>query len=458
MNSLWAISPIDGRYKQKTQGVEKNFSEGALILYRLKVEAHWLEFLTRHVFVDVKVPSNVKTLLQQWQNCQDLDACEAIKSIERTTNHDVKAVEYYIQTKLENENSEYLIPLVHFACTSEDINNCSYALMTQDFLRNLYLPKITKLETQLANFAREFRALPMLARTHGQPASPTTLGKEWANFLWRVRKQKNNLTHIPIEAKFNGAVGNFNAHHAAFLNLDWITLSQKFISEHLKLTPNPVTTQIENHDRLVELLDRAQHLNTILVGFCRDIWGYIAIGLFTQKSRENEVGSSTMPHKINPIDFENAEGNFGIANSLSRHLSEKLPISRFQRDLTDSTALRNLGVFWAHTMLALDALSRGLEKIVPNIEMIKKELENNSEVLAEAIQTVMRKKGVLNAYERLKIFTRGQKVSEAKLNEFIRQVDELSEIEKAELIELSPEKYIGKAIALTDFVLSECSL
>ncbi len=458
MESLWAISPIDGRYGQKTQSVASYFSEGALILYRLKVEAHWLEFLVDQVFVDQIMPLAVKDLLRSWQELSDKNVCKFIKDIEKTTNHDVKAVEIFIGQKLSEHNAQHLVPLVHFSCTSEDINNCAYALMTKDFVGEIYLSKILEIEIKLATFAKTNRNTPMLARTHGQPASPTTLGKEWANFLWRVRKQKKNITLTQFEAKFNGAVGNFNAHVSAFSDLDWNQLSQTFIRDYLKLTPNPVTTQIENHDKLVELLDDAARLNVIFIGLCRDIWGYISYGLLTQKINVTETGSSTMPHKINPIDFENAEGNFGVANSLSRHLSEKLLISRFQRDLTDSTVLRNLGVFWAHTFLALDSLSRGLDKISPNLKVLELELENSPEVLAEAIQTVMRKKGVVDAYDRLKQFARGKKISLEKLHEFIHNVSELTAMEKARLSSLTPALYIGKAVELTDFVLKETEL
>jgi len=447
LDSLTAISPIDGRYAAKTASLRPFFSEYGLIYHRLMVEVRWLQTLSRTEDIS-EVPQFsaaanevLDTIVQNF----DPDQARRIKEIERTTNHDVKAVEYYLKEQVtEHAELDAVSEFIHFACTSEDINNLSHALMLKSARDQILLPHINEVLEMINQLALQYAAIPMMSRTHGQPASPTTLGKEFANVVHRIRRQLEQIAAIEMLGKFNGAVGNYNAHLSAYPDSDWPAISRQFV-ESMGLDWNPYTTQIEPHDYIAELFDALTRLNTILIDFSRDCWGYISIGYFRQRTVAGEVGSSTMPHKVNPIDFENAEGNLGLANAVLTHLAQKLPISRWQRDLTDSTVLRNLGSGIGHVLIALDSLKRGIGKLEVNADIISADLENNWEVLAEPIQTVMRRYGVEQPYEKLKALTRGQKIDARAIREFVEAL-EIPATAKQELIKLTPASYIGNAV------------
>lgn len=449
LHSLYAISPIDGRYSEKTSALSAYTSEAGLIKYRLIVEIEWLIFLSEQVEI-AEIPqftSEQKADLRMIITQYSLEEAQIIKSIEKTTQHDVKAIEYYLKDKLPS-NPDFLpyLEFIHFACTSEDINNIAYALMLKDVREHILNPSINQLLEIVTQQAHQHADLAMLARTHGQPATPTTLGKEFANIVARLQRQYAIFNQVKITAKINGATGNFNAHLCAYPTIDWPSASQKFI-EKFGLQHNMYTTQIEPHDYIAEYSHAVIRINTILIDFARDIWGYIAIDYFKQAKKAHEVGSSTMPHKINPIDFENAEGNLGLSNALLHFFAEKLPISRWQRDLSDSTVLRNLGVAAAHSLLAYSSLQAGLKKLIVNTEKISHELDAHWEVLTEVIQTVLRKHGTQDSYEQLKAFSRGKSIQKHDLREFIQDL-ELPIAEKQALLELTPTTYIGLAAAL----------
>lgn len=450
-HELWSISPLDGRYRRKLDNLSTYVSEGALISYRIKVEARWLRFLVERkaIVANLKLDAKQTALLAGLSDAPPVDAANQVKQIERETNHDVKAVEYYLRDSLKAQGaSEHLLAMIHFACTSEDINNTSYGLMLADLRVHVFLPAMDALLKKLREQAKQYASLSMLARTHGQTASPTTLGKELAVFVHRLSRCIAQFRKTPILAKMNGAVGNFNAHVVSFPDLDWMALSKEFIESDLKLAYNPLTTQIENHDSLVEYTDCIRRFNTILLDLCRDLWSYISLGYFTQQKKDSEVGSSTMPHKINPIDFENAEGNLGLANALAEHFAQKLPISRWQRDLSDSTVLRSLGSFAGYSMLAYQACLQGLDKITANETKISSDLDDSWEVLAEAVQTVMRKFGVADAYERAKAATRGRAVDQKSLHEMIDDCAPVPAKDKQDLKRLRPRDYVGLASKL----------
>lgn len=450
LSQLTAISPVDGRYGGKTSELRPIFSEFGLIRHRVLVEIRWLQHLAKEKAI-TEVPGfsadTQKLLNDIVDNFSEQDALR-VKEIESTTNHDVKAVEYLLKEKIAgNKELEAVTEFIHFACTSEDINNLSHALMLREARDTVMLQLMDKLISALTELAKELAAQPMLAHTHGQPASPTTVGKELANVVYRLQRQIKQIKAVPLLGKFNGAVGNYNAHLSAYPELDWSEISKNFI-ECLGLEQNPFTIQIEPHDYMAELFDGFSRFNNILMDFDRDIWTYISMGFFKQKTIAGEVGSSTMPHKVNPIDFENSEGNIGIANAIFSHLSAKLPISRMQRDLTDSTVLRNLGVGLAHCMIAYQSSLRGISKLQVNAEALNTTLDNNWEVLAEPIQTVMRRYGIEKPYEKLKELTRGNRVSEEDFKTFITNL-EIPEEAKKQLILLSPKTYIGNAIEQT---------
>jgi adenylosuccinate lyase len=447
LDSLTAISPIDGRYAAKTASLRAIFSEYGLIYHRLTVEVRWLQQLSRNVDINEvpKFSAEANALLDSIVENFDPLQAQRIKEIETTTNHDVKAVEYYLKEQVaDNAELNAVSEFIHFACTSEDINNLSHALMLKSGRDQILLPMLTEVLDIINSLAHQYAAIPMMSRTHGQPASPTTLGKEFANVVHRMRRQLKQIEAVEMLAKFNGAVGNYNAHLSAYPDSDWLGISQQFI-ESMGLTWNPYTTQIEPHDYIAELFDALARLNTIMIDFSRDCWSYISIGYFKQRTVAGEVGSSTMPHKVNPIDFENAEGNFGIANAMLTHMAQKLPISRWQRDLTDSTVLRNLGTGIGHVLIALDSLKRGIGKLEVNTAAIAADLENNWEVLAEPIQTVMRRYGVEQPYEKLKALTRGRKIDAQAVREFVEAL-EIPAAAKQELIKLTPASYIGNAV------------
>ncbi len=448
LSSLTAISPVDGRYRSKVEALSAYFSEYALIRYRVIVEIRWLQKLASHPQITeaptISATGNeaLETLLD---NFNETDALR-VKEIEATTNHDVKAVEYFIKEKIgQHPDLQKQLEFVHFACTSEDINNLSYALMLRDGRDSVMLPLMQQTIDTLQELAHKHADQPMLARTHGQTASPTTIGKELANVIHRLRRQLTQFTDNKILGKMNGAVGNYNAHLSAYPDVDWEKNAAEFIQQ-LGLQWNPYTTQIEPHDYIAELFAALCRFNTILIDLDRDIWGYISLGYFSQKTIAGEVGSSTMPHKVNPIDFENSEGNLGIANAVMQHLGEKLPISRWQRDLTDSTVLRNIGVGFAHSVIAYHATLKGLSKLTVNSAALLADLDQSWEVLAEPIQTVMRRYGVEKPYEKLKALTRGQKITAEVLIEFIETL-EIPEEGKQALRELRPENYTGNAAA-----------
>ena len=447
LSSLTALSPVDGRYASKTSSLRPFFSEYGLIKNRVLVEVRWLQALSNHSDI-TEVPtfsSEANALLDQIaENFSEEDA-ERVKTIERTTNHDVKAVEYFLKEKIaDNAEINAVSEFIHFACTSEDINNLAYALMIKGGRETVLLPEIKQTIETITELAHTNAAVPMLCRTHGQPASPSTLGKEMANVAYRMQRQYDQIQAVPLLGKINGAVGNYNAHLSAYPDTDWALFAKSFV-ESLGLEWNPYTIQIEPHDYIAELFDATARFNTILIDFCRDIWSYISIGYFKQKVIAGEVGSSTMPHKVNPIDFENAEGNAGIANSLMNHLSQKLPISRWQRDLTDSTVLRTLGVGIGHTSIALQSTLKGISKLEVNEAALAEDLNNNWEVLAEPIQTVMRRYNIEKPYEKLKELTRGQRITPEGLQVFINKL-EIPQDAKDTLLAMTPANYIGNAI------------
>jgi adenylosuccinate lyase len=446
LNSLTAISPIDGRYAEKTFSLREIFSEYGLIRNRLLVEIRWLEALAAHPRIR-EVPElspGARRRLEQIASKFDVGEAQRVKAIEDTTNHDVKAIEYYLKEKIgASRDLAGVKEFIHFACTSEDINNLAYALMLKQAREQVLLPALDGLVKLLTALARRYADQPMLARTHGQPASPTTLGKEVAVFVQRLRRQRKAFAAVEILGKMNGAVGNLNAHRVAYPTVNWNRLTTAFI-EGLGLARSPATTQIEPHDWIAEYFDALARIDTILIDFCRDTWGYISLGYFVQRTVAGEVGSSTMPHKVNPIDFENAEGNLGVANALFRFLSEKLPVSRWQRDLTDSTVLRNLGVGVAHALIAWQSIERGVKKLDADAWKMGQDLEANWEVLAEAIQTVMRRHGLPEPYEQLKRYTRGKKVGKEALRAFVQGL-KLPEKDKKRLLALVPADYTGDA-------------
>ncbi|QIK81662.1 adenylosuccinate lyase [Lysobacter sp. HDW10] len=445
-HALTALSPLDGRYASKVDALRPIFSEFGLIKARVKVEIEWLLALAAEGGISELAPFSDAATKRLRDFADGLSTADAarVKAIEATTNHDVKAVEYLIKERLKDDPElAPALEFVHFACTSEDINNLSYALMLRDAREHVMLPKLDGLIASLRDLAHTHAALPMLSRTHGQTASPTTVGKEFANVVARLDRQRAVLAATPMPGKINGAVGNYNAHVASYPAIDWVTFSKNFV-ESMGLTWQPYTTQIEPHDGIAEISDVMKRVDTILIDLARDIWGYISQGYFKQKLKEGEVGSSTMPHKVNPIDFENAEGNFGIANALYEHFAAKLPISRWQRDLTDSTVLRALGTAFGHSLIGFDALSRGLGKLEVNPERLAADLDASWEVLAEAVQTVMRRYGLPNPYEQLKALTRGQGINKASMREFVDALD-LPADAKAALIAMTPGTYIGVA-------------
>ena len=447
-DKLTSISPIDGRYSDKTGPLKTIFSEFGLIKYRLLVEVRWLEAMSKNSEIsEVPLFSSEanKKLLAIADNFSIEDA-RAIKEIEKTTNHDVKAIEYFLKEKVSTTPElQKVSEFIHFACTSEDINNLSHALMLENG-REVLLAEMTEVLNLITGLAKENAEIPMLSRTHGQTASPTTLGKEMANFAYRLDRQIKQLEEVQIMGKFNGAVGNFNAHLSAYPEINWEKVSKSFI-ESLGINYAPYSSQIEPHDYIAEYFHALNRFNTILIDFCRDVWGYISLGYFTQKTIKGEIGSSTMPHKVNPIDFENSEGNLGLAIAIGEHFATKLPVSRWQRDLTDSTVLRNLGVSSAHCLISYTSVSKGIKKLEVNEEKLIEDLNNSWEVLAEPIQTVMRRYGVENPYEKLKTLTRGKKIDAKILNDFIDSLDIPQEAKK-ELNKLTPMNYIGDAIKL----------
>jgi adenylosuccinate lyase len=440
LTSLTAISAIDGRYRKQVQQLDDYFSEYALMKYRVLVEIEYLFFLShKKIF---KLSAKAAKVLNQVKENFGLDDAQEIKVIEQTTNHDVKAVEYFIKQALEKTGAQEVKEWVHFGLTSQDINNTAIPLSWKHALEIEYLPSLLNLNAQLKILAKQWQNIPMLARTHGQPASPTSLGKEIMVFVERIENQIEQLITIPINAKFGGATGNFNAHRIAFPKMDWIKFGNEF-TESLGLQRLQFTTQIEHYDNLAASFDCMKRINNILIDLCRDIWTYISMDYFKQRTKKGEVGSSAMPHKVNPIDFENAEGNFGIANSLFEHLSAKLPISRLQRDLTDSTVLRNIGVPFAHTVIAFKSIDKGLGKLVLNDEKIYGDLENNWAVVAEAIQTVLRREKYPNPYEALKDLTRGKKqIDKQTMHQFIDSLKVPANVKK-ELKAITPHNYVG---------------
>ncbi len=446
-HSLLAISPLDGRYRSKCEDLAPYFSEFALMRYRVLVEVKWLQKLSEHDQIDeLQVISDrglqyLDDLIENFS----LDDAQRIKDIEATTNHDVKAVEYFIKEKFE-DNAELndQLEFVHFACTSEDINNLAYALMLRDGRDNILLEQMQEIESRLTQLAIDFAEQPLLCRTHGQSASPSTIGKEFANVVHRLRRQINQIESNEILGKINGAVGNYNAHLCAYPDIDWQANAKEFV-ESLGLSWNPYTTQIEPHDYIAEVFAAVCRFNTILIDFDRDIWAYISLGYFKQKTVAGEVGSSTMPHKVNPIDFENSEGNLGIANAVMAHLAEKLPISRWQRDLTDSTVLRNIGTGLAHSLIAYRATMKGIGKLELNATAIDRDIDNCWEILAEPIQTVMRRYRIEKPYEKLKELTRGKQIDQQSVQDFVMGLS-IPEDAKQELLLLTPRTYLGNAI------------
>ncbi|WP_392340633.1 adenylosuccinate lyase [Moritella marina] len=447
LSALTAVSPVDGRYGSKTVALRSIFSEFGLIKYRVQVEVRWLQKLAECDAI-AEVPAlsaDANAALNSiTENFSEADAAR-IKAIESTTNHDVKAVEYFLKEKVaDNAELHAVSEFIHFACTSEDINNLSHALMLTEARETILLPYCEKLIDSLTVLAKEYATAPLLSRTHGQPASPSTMGKEFANVVVRLRRQMLQIANVEILGKINGAVGNYNAHISAYPDVDWNAFSEEFVTS-LGVVWNPYTTQIEPHDYIAELYDAIARFNTIILDFDRDIWGYICLGHFKQKTIAGEIGSSTMPHKVNPIDFENSEGNIGIANALFNHLSAKLPVSRWQRDLTDSTVLRNLGVAIGYSVIAYESTLKGVSKLQLNEEALRADLDRNWEVLAEPIQTVMRRYGIEKPYEKLKELTRGRRVDGPAMQEFIDTL-ELTDAVKAELKLMTPANYIGRAV------------
>ncbi|MDP4008029.1 MAG: adenylosuccinate lyase [Candidatus Peregrinibacteria bacterium] len=466
LHSLFNLSPLDGRYNDKTRSLTSFFSEAALQRYRIITEVEWLIFMCNSVQYVENAGSEPKRLegtrelsekeidlLQKLYIEFDETAAAHIKDIEKTTNHDVKAVEYFMKEKLKKSSLKDVLEFIHFGCTSEDINNLCHAMMLRDSIEEVIVPTLFMLNMNLKALAAEHKAVPMLSRTHGQSATPTTVGKELIVFVARLERQLSQLLNSSYLGKFNGAVGNYNAHLSAYPDWDWATIGEGFI-EHLNLTPNLFTTQIENHDYMAEIFDNIRRINTILIDLDRDIWNYVSLGYFTQKSVKGEVGSSTMPHKVNPIDFENSEGNLGLANAVLGHLSEKLPISRMQRDLTDSTVLRNMGVAFGYSLIAFESTIKGLGKLEINKGALARDLDSHWEVLAEPIQTVMRRYGIEKPYEKLKEFTRGKKVDQKSFEKFIDGLKDLPASERTRLKKMSPMNYIGEAVQLVDMYIS----
>jgi adenylosuccinate lyase len=450
LTTLNALSPLDGRYQTKLDALRPYFSEYALIKHRAWVEVEWLKALSAAKDLQEIAPfskDTIKELDDAIANFSEVDASQ-VKAIEARTNHDVKALEYWLKEKFDdNAEIKKASEFIHFACTSEDINNLSHGLMLKNARDAVMLPFLANLITRLTDLSHELADQSMLSRTHGQTASPTTMGKELANVVYRLQRQQKQLTNNEVLGKINGAVGNFNAHLSAYPNFDWKSFAKKFV-ESLGLTYNPMTIQIEPHDYMAELYDTLARINTILIDLNRDIWGYISVGYFKQKVKAGEIGSSTMPHKVNPIDFENSEGNLGLANAVLRHMAEKLPISRWQRDLTDSTVLRNMGVAFGYTLLGFDSCLRGLNKLEINPEKLALDLDNSWEVLAEPIQTVMRRYGIENPYEQLKELTRGKGgINKASLHVFISDLNIPADAKQA-LLTMTPASYIGKATEL----------
>jgi adenylosuccinate lyase len=449
LQPITALSPLDGRYESKVSALRGHFSEFGLIRNRVKVEIEWLKALAAAPELAEIAPFSAATVAELDAVIADFSVTdgEAVKAIEATTNHDVKAMEYWLKQRLgHNPEVTRVTEFIHFGCTSEDINNVSHALMLRDGRDGVLLPALDKIIARLVELAHQHAELPMLSRTHGQPASPTTLGKEMANVVHRLRRVRKAIAAVELTAKFNGAVGNYNAHLSAYPDFDWEAFNRSFI-ESLGLSFNPYTIQIEPHDAMAELFDATARANTIVLDICRDIWMYISLGYFKQKLKAGEIGSSTMPHKVNPIDFENAEGNLGLANSVLRHLADKLPVSRMQRDLTDSTVLRNMGVAFGYAVLAYDSCLRGLGKLEAEPARLAADLDACWEVLAEPIQTVMRRYAVPNPYEQLKELTRGKGITREALQEFIGTLA-IPEAEKARLLQMTPASYIGKAAEL----------
>ncbi|OEF13578.1 adenylosuccinate lyase [Aliivibrio logei] len=452
LSALTAVSPVDGRYGSKTISLRSIFSEYGLLKYRTVVEVRWLQKLaaTQSIAEVATLSAEANQFLDNIaENFSEEDAMR-IKDIERTTNHDVKAVEYFLKEKVAELPELHAInEFIHFACTSEDINNTSHALMLKEARDTIVLPEIRNVIDAIKALANEYRDIPLLSRTHGQPASPSTMGKEMANVAYRMERQYKQIENVEILAKINGAVGNYNAHLSAYPDVDWHKFSEEFITESLGVNWNPYTTQIEPHDYIAELFDAIARFNTILLDFDRDVWGYIALGHFKQKTIAGEIGSSTMPHKVNPIDFENSEGNLGLANAIFNHLAQKLPVSRWQRDLTDSTVLRNLGVGCGYAIIAYTSTLKGISKLEINRAALEAELDKNWEVLAEPVQTVMRRYGIEKPYEKLKELTRGKRIDGEGMRSFIDSL-EIPADEKVRLKEMTPANYIGQAIELTD--------
>ncbi|HIF9060960.1 TPA: adenylosuccinate lyase [Photobacterium damselae] len=451
LSALTAVSPVDGRYGSKTSVLRSIFSEFGLLKYRTIVEVRWLQKLAATDAI-VEVPAfsaEANAYLDRIAAEFSEEDALRIKEIERTTNHDVKAVEYFLKEKVAQVPELHAVnEFIHFACTSEDINNLSHALMLTEAREKVMLPEVRNVIDAIKDLANQFRHVPMLTRTHGQPASPSTMGKEMANVAYRMERQFKQIANVEILGKINGAIGNYNAHLSAYPEIDWHQYSEEFVTS-LGVTWNPYTTQIEPHDYIAELFDAFARFNTILLDFDRDVWGYIALGHFKQKTVAGEIGSSTMPHKVNPIDFENSEGNLGLANAIFAHLAQKLPVSRWQRDLTDSTVLRNLGVGCGYAIIAYTSTLKGISKLEVNQAALEAELDRNWEVLAEPIQTVMRRYGIEKPYEKLKELTRGKRVDSEGMRTFIDGL-ELPEEEKVRLKAMTPATYIGAAVELTD--------
>ena len=451
LSTLTALSPLDGRYQDKVTPLRAIFSEFGLMKFRVAVEVRWLQKLASTADITEVPPFSTQAnafLDGIVTNFNETDAAR-IKEIERTTNHDVKAVEYFLKEKIQNEVELVKVSeFIHFACTSEDINNLSHALMLSTARDEVILPEWKKLIDEITRLAEEYKTIPLLSRTHGQPASPSTVGKEMANVVYRLKRQFKQLQNAEILGKINGAVGNYNAHLSAYPNIDWHKFSEEFVTS-LGIQWNPYTTQIEPHDYIAEFFDAVVRFNTIIIDFDRDLWGYIALNHFKQRTIAGEIGSSTMPHKVNPIDFENSEGNLGLANAVMTHLGQKLPISRWQRDLTDSTVLRNLGVGLGYCLIAYASTRKGISKLEVNQPHLLEELNQNWEVLAEPIQTVMRRYGIEKPYEKLKELTRGKRVTEQAMREFIDKLD-IPQEEKLRLQKLTPTTYIGAAVELVE--------
>ncbi len=446
-NPLLSLSPLDGRYRNKCEELAPFFSEFGLMRYRVLVEIKWLQKLaaTQSISELEQISEEDIASLNSLYAEFSIDDAQRIKDIEKETNHDVKAVEYFIKEKLQGQASlQTHLEFVHFACTSEDINNLAYGLMLKEGRDQVLLVVMEEIISKLASLAHEFAQQPLLSRTHGQPASPTTVGKEFANVVHRLRRQKAQIANAEVLGKINGAVGNFNAHLSAYPEIDWQTIAAEFVTE-LGLTWNPYTTQIEPHDYVAELLNGFSRFNTVLFDFNRDIWSYISLNFFKQKTVAGEIGSSTMPHKVNPIDFENSEGNLGLANAILQHLSNKLPVSRWQRDLTDSTVLRNLGTGFAYSLIAYRANLKGLSKLELNAQAIDDDIDGCWEILAEPIQTVMRRYRIDKPYEKLKELTRGKSIDKTAIQAFITGLD-IPDSAKQQLLELSPRTYLGNAI------------